>query len=185
VVVLGAGGATAGGVISAGAGVSARSTTATRGDTRISSRDSAAAEARLAARGVRVTARATDDASDCVAHSYGQVQDFFRRHPCSALVRAQLELQDRRGDVVLVPIAWVEMPTADEAGALKTLLDGSGTGNITELSREQGRYRSVRYTGSAYASRLDGRIVVNAQAEPVARGWTGLALSTVVSNAIN
>ncbi|RTL68297.1 MAG: hypothetical protein EKK42_10970 [Pseudonocardiaceae bacterium] len=43
---------------------------------------------------------------------------------------------------------------------------------------------TVRYTGTAYASRLDGRTVANAQAEPVARGWAGLALTSVVTDAV-
>jgi hypothetical protein len=50
------------------------------------------------------------------------------------------------------------------------LLDADGTGNMTELTRERGRYRSVRYTGDAHASGRDGTVPVNAQAQPVARG---------------
>ncbi len=83
-----------------------------------------------------------------------------------------------------MPVAWVEMPTEAEAGSLKQLLDTGGTGNVTELSRERGRYRTVRYTGDAYASSRDGAVVVNAQAQPVARGWTGLALTSIVTNAV-
>jgi hypothetical protein len=64
------------------------------------------------------------------------------------------------------------------------LIDSSGTGNITELSREQGRYRTVRYTGDAYASRLDGDVVVNAQAQLVLRGAAGLALTSLVTTAV-
>ena len=78
------------------------------------------------------------------------------------------------------------MPTEAEAeaAALKELLDSGGTGNITELSRQRGRYRTVRYTGDAYASRRDGRLVVNAQAQPVFRGWTGLALTSIATDAV-
>lgn len=45
-------------------------------------------------------------------------------------------------------------------------------------------YRTVRCTGTALASRLDGRTVVNAQAQPVPHGWAGLALTTVVTVAV-
>jgi hypothetical protein len=78
------------------------------------------------------------------------------------------------------------MPDADQATNLRVLLDtpGSGSGNVSELSREQGRYQSVRYTGDAYASRQDGTLVTNAQAQPVARGWSGLALTTIATNAV-
>ena len=57
-------------------------------------------------------------------------------------------------------------------------------GNVTELSRERGKYWSVPYTGDAYASRRDGTVVVNAQAQPVARGWEGLALTSIATNAV-
>lgn len=140
--------------------------------------------ARLAARGLRATVRLTDDGTDCAATSYGAVREFFERHPCSALHRSLLEVRDREGDVVLVAIASVEMPDDDEAADLKSLLDSPGSGNIVELSRERGRYRAVRYTGDAYASRREGAVVTNAQAQPVARGWSGLALTSVASNAV-
>ncbi|MFP5068498.1 hypothetical protein ACLFMI_02360 [Pseudonocardia nantongensis] len=131
-----------------------------------------------------MTGRIVDDDADCTAHSYGQVREFFRVHPCSSLRRAHFEVRDRNGDVALVPVAWVDMPTEAEARQLKALMDTGGTGNVTELSRERGRFRTVRYTGDAYASRRDGTTVVNAQAQPVARGWAGLALTSVVSNAV-
>ena len=131
-----------------------------------------------------MTAHLTDDASDCVAHSYGQVQQFFREHRCATLHRAQFEVRDSKGDVALVPVAWVEMPDEAAARSLKQLLDGGGTGNVTELSREQGRYRTVRYTGDVYTSRRDGTVVVNAQAQPVARGWAGLAFTSIVTNVV-
>lgn len=67
-------------------------------------------------------------------------------------------MRDRNGDVALVPIAWVERPTEAEAHQLKALMDTGGTGNMTELSRERGRYRSVRHTGDAYAPGETGRL---------------------------
>jgi hypothetical protein len=44
-------------------------------------------------------------------------------------------------------------------------------------------YQPVRYTLDAYASRQDGTLVINAQAQPVARGWSGRAL-TIATNAV-
>lgn len=184
-VAVSAGGVTAGAsTATSGSSASANSASGARGSSRVSSRDSAAAEARLVRQGTRVSARVTDDSADCVTHSYGQVQQFFREHPCAGLHRAQFELRDRNGDVLLVPVSWVEMPDAASARALKQLVDGNGTGNVTELSRESGRYRAVRYTGDVYASRRKGTVVVNAQAQPVARGWVGLALTSIVTNVV-
>lgn len=175
-VALGAGGAAGGSALSSGSGARSGSGPVSRSIDK--------AQVRLTSAGVRVTGRVADDASDCAAHSYGRVREFFRAHPCSSLRRAQFEVLDRNGDVALVPIAWVEMPTEAEARQLKRLMDTGGTGNVTELSRERRRYRTVRYTGDAYASRRDRTAVVNAQAQPVARGWAGLVLTGVVTNAV-
>jgi len=77
-----------------------------------------------------------------------------RDNPSIALHRAVFELGDPKGDAAIVAVSWVEMPTEAGARALKQL-DRCGTGNVTDLSRERGKYRTVRYTGNAYASRLD------------------------------
>lgn len=182
-----AGGLTATGSATLASGQSGDSSTSSsaRSGSRVSNKDSEAAEARLIRQGVRVNGKITSDAASCVAHSYGQVKNFFERQPCTALHRASFEVLDREGDVVLVAVSWVQMPDQSSAGALRQLLDASGTGNVTELSREQGKYRTVRYTGDIYASHRDGSVVVNAQAQPVARGATGLALTSIVANAVH
>jgi len=76
------------------------------------------------------------------------------------------------------------MPDEAGAAALHRLVDTHGTGNLTELSRERGRYRSVRFTGDLYASHRDGTVVANAQLQPVARGGAGLALTSIVTAAV-
>lgn len=179
---LGVGGTSAAGSGLLGSGGSASASG--RGPSKVGNRDSAAAEARIVARGVRVAARVTDDASNCAAHAYGQVHDFLTANPCVGLHRALLKVRDRRGDVVLVAASWVEMADTSTARRLKQLVDASGSGNVVELSREQGRYQAVRYTGDFYASRLAGTVVSNAQAQPVARGATGLALTVLVNDAL-
>jgi hypothetical protein len=131
-----------------------------------------------------VTIRLRDDATVCVGNSYGAVQRYFADHPCTALQRALLEVRDGRGDVVLVAIAWVTMPSTAGAVELKRLMDQPGTGNVTELSRQSGRYRTVRFTGDFYASNREGPVVVNAQAQPVARGVSGFVATTIVTHAV-
>ncbi|MCE3555138.1 hypothetical protein LWC33_27245 [Pseudonocardia sp. RS11V-5] len=180
-----AGGATAIGsaTSSGGASISAGGSSGARSGSRVSSKNSTAAEARIVRQGVRLSGKVTDDSAACAANSYGQVQDFFRRTPCAALHRAYFELRDRKGDAAIVAVSWVEMPDEPSARALKQLMDTSGTGNVTELSRERGKYRTIRYIGDAYASRRDGPVVINAQVEPVARGWAGRALTSIATNA--
>lgn len=139
---------------------------------------------RLQPKGYQVTSRSTLDGSDCAAHSYGDVRAFFRERPCAALSRTLFEVRDRRRNVVLVAVAVVAMP--DRAGALayRRLVDRHGTGNVTELSRERGRYRRVRFTGHPYASDRDGEVVVNVQAQPVARGPAGAVLAELLETAV-
>ncbi|MDN5747604.1 MAG: hypothetical protein L0H64_03665, partial [Pseudonocardia sp.] len=184
-VAVAAGGASTG-VAGIGSGTTASSANSagSRGQARVNDRNSQAVQARLVAQGVRINARATDDSDNCVEHSHGQVQDYLRANPCVALHRSLFELRDRNGDVVLIAVAWVDMGDEATAREFHRLVDGSGTGNIVELSRERGRYRSVRFTGDFYASNRDGTVVVNAQAQPVARGWAGVALTAVVNDAV-
>ncbi len=136
---------------------------------------------RLEQRGWRVEERGTSFEQDCAAHAYGQVRQFFREHPCSAVFRALFEVQDQRRNRVLVAVAWVDMPDEPQAAAFQRLVDVHGTGNITELSQGQRRYRGVRFTGEHYASSRNGVTVVNAQAEPLGRtaGATALAEAVV------
>ena len=90
------------------------------------------------------------------------MQQFFEvHHSCDALFRALYEVRGAGGARVLVAVAWVDLPDAGGAAALKSLVDCPGTGNVTELSKEQRRYRSVRFTGQHYTSMQDGATVIN------------------------
>ncbi len=174
-------GASAGAV---GAGVGADVGAAAAGGSRASGskgsardRDPLRTVRRLEQRGWRVEQRGTSFEQDCAAYAYGQVQQFFREHPCSAVFRALFEVQDQRRNRVLVAVAWVDMPDESQAAAFQRLVDIHGTGNITELSQEQRRYRSVRFTGEHYASTRNGVTVINAQAEPLGRTASAAALA--------
>ncbi|GEL20383.1 hypothetical protein [Pseudonocardia asaccharolytica] len=138
---------------------------------------------RLERQGLRVKQHLTSDAGGCAAHSYGRVRGFFREHPCTALFRALFEVRDKRGNVVLVAVAWVDMPDAAQAREFQRLVDRHGTGNIVELSRERGRYQNVRFTGDHYASVRDDTTVVNAQAQTVGRAPAARALAEQVVDA--
>lgn len=135
--------------------------------------------ARLVKEGLRVRERGVDASTNCVAHSYGDVQDFFRAHPCTALFRALFEVSDKRGGVALVAVAWVDMPDTDRARDLRVLMDRYGTGNVTELSRERG---GQRFSGEFYRSSREDSTVVNVQAEPVGRTRTALTLARVAAD---
>jgi hypothetical protein len=172
------------GVLGSEASASVRVSPGARGQAKVNRRNSEAVKVKLASRGIRLNDPLTDDADDCVEHSYGQVREFFRGNPCVGLHRALFELRDRNGDVALLAVSWVDMPDESSSRSLHQLLDRDGTGNVTELSRERGRYRSVRFTGDFYASYRDGTVVVNAQAQPVARGGVGLTLTSIVTDVV-
>lgn len=142
---------------------------------------------RLERRGLRVEQRQVSTEDDCAANSYGQVQDFFEEHPCTKLFRALYEVQDRRHNTVLVAVASVDMSDVEQAHALQRLVDSPGTGNITELSRRDGRYRPVRFGGKFYryeSLRID-TTVINAQAQPTTRTKAALALAVLAVEAID
>lgn len=181
----GIGGTGASGLGAAGGsgGTAARSQGTTPGKAKARDRNPADTVRRLERQGLRVEARADSDEGDCASHSYGQVQEFFRTHPCTALFRVLLEVRDARRNVVLVAVAWVDMPDVEQAHQFQRLVDRDGTGNIRELSRESGRYQDVRFTGEYYESVRDDTTVVNAQAQPVGRARGAVALAKLVEEA--
>lgn len=105
--------------------------------------------------------------TDCSTHSYDQVQVFFRKNPCSWFARAYLVITQGKGAVALIAFSWVSMPSAHSALEYKQLVDAPNTGNITELSRDVGPYRSIRYTGKNYISGMIGMTVWNVEVQPV------------------
>ena len=122
---------------------------------------------RLEAQGLHVERSSSDSDDNCAAHSYGQVAGYFADHPCAGLERAWYEVGDDAGHTAVVSVAWVEMPGPDSATELKALVDRPGTGNLTELSREDGPHRDLRYSGWYYRSQLDGDVFTSVQAQPL------------------
>ncbi|WP_206795878.1 hypothetical protein [Amycolatopsis sp. MtRt-6] len=100
----------------------------------------------------------------CAPYAFGQVQDFFVRHPCKALSRMLLAAGDGGGNTVVVTIAWVRMPRTTEARDLRQLADRDGTGNIYAVPDALLKRAGVRFTGEHYESRLDGSLLVIAEA---------------------
>ena len=184
-VAIGTGG-TAVGVSASGGSASSASASSSSSGARSSQarqRSSVNVRLRLEQRGFRVEQPHFDGSADCVARSYGAVREYFRDEPCTGLSRALFEVHDRRNNVVLVAVAWVEMPDFASARQLHDLVDRHGTGNVTELSRDQGRYRNVRFSGEYYTSRRDGTTVVNVQAQPVGRAAVAAGLVGTVADA--
>lgn len=177
------GGAASGSSAAARPGVSAGTGAAAQRQLKVRTDRAVRGVLRVQRQGYRVTSRTSLDGADCAGHSYGTVRTFFRDRPCAGLARAVFEVRDRRRNVVLVAVSWVVMPDEAGAAAYRRLVDVDGTGNVTELSRERGRYRGVRFTGQPYASRRDDTSVVNVQAEPVGRSPGRAVLDSLVKAA--
>jgi hypothetical protein len=112
----------------------------------------------------------SSDSMPCATHSYGLVQRFFRSHPCQALSRELFTTRDSQNDGILVAVSWTRMPDHAQAAALQQLADRSGTGNVTELSRDLATYRTTRFTGAHYTSDVNGSTTVIAEAETLDGG---------------
>jgi hypothetical protein len=138
---------------------------------RDSGKDSSYADAmkqRLQDEGLHVQQSSEDSAQDCAAHSYGEVRSWFQAHPCTGLDRAWYEVSDDHDNKAMLSVAWVQMPDADSAGELQTVVNRPGTGNVTELSKDDGPYQGVAYRGRYYRSSRDGDTFCSVQAEPLA-----------------
>jgi hypothetical protein len=102
---------------------------------------------------------------ECVAHSFGQVRDFFVHTPCASLDRALFAVTDSGGNVIVVSVVWVGFRTRGAALKFKQLDDVDGSGNVSALGAGLLGLADVRFTGQHYASRTAGAMTVIAEAE--------------------
>jgi hypothetical protein len=116
--------------------------------------------------------RASDDQSNCTAHSYGQVQVFFARTPCSSVSRS-LFSTEQDGRAVVVAANTVTFDSASQAADYLRLVTADGTGNVNDLLREGTRYPGSpsKLPPAAFASRQDGPRVLVAEAAFVESPW--------------
>lgn len=125
-------------------------------------------EATLSANGYGGTLNLRFDQS-CAKNSYGQVHEFFISDSCNWLARAALTVNFSGHPVALVAISWVDMPNAAQANQYKHQVDAPGTGDVTELTRIEGPYKTVRYSGKYYVSGQYGTAVWNAEVQPISQ----------------
>jgi hypothetical protein len=109
--------------------------------------------------------RAADDQANCAAHSYGQVQVFFARTPCTTVHRS-LFSTSRAGRPVVVAASTVRFADSGQAAEYLRLVTSDGTGNVDDLLREGSRYPGSpsKLPPAAFASRQDGNRVLVAEA---------------------
>lgn len=108
-----------------------------------------------------------DHPLDCAVHSYGQVHDFFVRNPCQSLDRVLFTLADPAGNTFVVSVSWVRMRQPGDVWRLEQLIDVDGTGSIAPLGFGLLREQGVRFTGTPFESRPDGKVLVVAEGAAV------------------
>ncbi|WP_236004565.1 hypothetical protein [Amycolatopsis pittospori] len=117
----------------------------------------------------------------CGPNSFGEVQRFFLRHPCTDLNRMFVTVGDGAGNTIAVSVAWVKMPKAGQASDLRRLVDKDDTGNIVLFGEAR---PGTRFTGENYDSRLDRKLVVIAEAAPDGGRPSESTLETAVEVAV-
>jgi len=129
----------------------------------------------------RFWAEKPSDGADCAGHAHGQVQQFLAAHPCLDLTRALYDTAPDipTGNTMLVAVSWTQMTNLDDAIALKRLVDQPGTGDITELTRDD-----IGFTGRHYNSVIHGNTVIIAEAEPYNGAPTDEDLHKAVTDAL-
>lgn len=164
-----------GGVTSASESITSYGPRASRGQSRARAKitnitdDTLRATVRLQRLGrYRVSVEMSPDGNDCLSHSYGEVHRFFLTHKCLSLSRGLVTVQDKN-NVILIAIATVGLPDYYTALDLETLLAHEGNGDITQLSREHGRYRHVDFTYAHTMLDPRGTTVTIVQGQPVGR----------------
>jgi hypothetical protein len=122
----------------------------------------------------------------CQGHSYGAVAGFFGKRDCVGLSRA-LWSADVDGRAAVVSLSRVQMPDDPTAQALLALADGDGTGNVSDLLREDLGYAGApaALSGAQYASARSGPTVTIVETAWSGGGGGGsAALDVLASNAL-
>ena len=106
--------------------------------------------------------------SNCVEHSYGEVQEFFRSNTCKWLARAYVVVQKKGSDgSILVDFVWVDMSTSAQAEECQQLMETFGAGSVTELAREDDSpYKDTDLPIDFYVPGIHTTAAWNVQVQP-------------------
>ncbi len=123
--------------------------------------------------GVTFTRQVVTSDVSCEGHAYGQAAAFLRERGCLHLDRS-LWSGTAEGQEIVVAIATVQMPDTTTATAFRSLVDSNGTGNISDLLREQRGYPGApeALSGQGYASAQLGDRVMVAEADGIDEEFT-------------
>ncbi|MBP2473922.1 hypothetical protein JOF53_002794 [Crossiella equi] len=84
--------------------------------------------------GLDFVPRGSSRETDCGPRAFGQVQQWLRDNPCTALVRSLFEVnEERKAAVSVVVVSFAEAPQAER---FQQLADSEQAGGVSELLRE-------------------------------------------------
>ncbi|HEX6356961.1 hypothetical protein [Actinophytocola sp.] len=113
--------------------------------------------------------------TNCAKHAYDDIQRFLQTNPCERLTRQLFQTEVDGGRMVYASVSVVTMPSEDKAAELRDLTDKNGTGNVSDVVKDQ----LVKIDGltslaggGGYASTQKGRdvIIVEADFDPKDKG---------------
>ena len=109
--------------------------------------------------------KVSDVITDCASHARGRVKESFGTQHCVKATRS-LATGQISGRPALFVVSRIQMASAEAAASVKQVLDGSGTGNLTDLLREGKTFPGApaKMPVSGYASVQAGSFVTVAEA---------------------
>jgi len=107
----------------------------------------------------------TDVITDCATHSRGATKTAFAARNCVKATRSVATGQVS-GRAALFVSSRIEMASAEDAASIKQVLDGSATGNLNDLLREDKTFAGApdQMPDSGYTSVQSGKVVTVAEA---------------------
>lgn len=116
--------------------------------------------------GLRTLKKTAKQDLRCVAHSTGQVREFFFRTPCTSLHRKLVAIGDGQGNAAAISVAWVSFRSRAQANAFERVETVQGSDDITPLAGALLSMADIRFTGRHYQSRRRSGTIVIAETEP-------------------
>ena len=109
--------------------------------------------------------KVSDVITDCASHARGRVKESFGTQHCVKATRS-LATGQISGRPALFVVSRIQMASAEAAASVKQVLDGSGTGNLTDLLREGKTFPGapVKMPVSGYTSVQTGTVLTVVEA---------------------
>jgi hypothetical protein len=108
--------------------------------------------------------------AECVGASFGGVQEFLRRTPCTSMDRVLFTVGDDAGNSAVVAVAWVGFSSRGDAREFHDLVNAPGSGDVTPLGGALIGLGDIAFSGDNFGSERHRATVTVAEAE-IATGY--------------